>query len=239
MLRATRTAATPTRRRRTPAAAGHATLQTSREKLFIAASREFAACGFDGAKVDRIAEAAGVNKAMLYYHFPNKAALYRDVLIDMFQSTGRAVRTVRDAGGSPETQIRGFIRAFVVEGQARPHFPPIWLREIAEGGRHLDDTVFANMRGVLAVLAEILNEGRAQGVFRDAPLLLVQAGIVAPLLFFMCGAPVRQRVAKLVPPGAVPPDLDAIVNHVERVTLMTLGVEATPERRAPKRTRRP
>jgi len=49
----------------------------SRARVFAAAAEEFALRGFDGAKVDRIAERAGVNKAMLYYHFTDKAALYR------------------------------------------------------------------------------------------------------------------------------------------------------------------
>ena len=49
-----------------------------------AAAAEFAARGFAGANVDRIARAARVNKAMIYYHFKSKAALYREILRDMF-----------------------------------------------------------------------------------------------------------------------------------------------------------
>ena len=37
----------------------------------------FAARGFDGVSVDDIARDAGVNKAMIYYHFADKLALYR------------------------------------------------------------------------------------------------------------------------------------------------------------------
>jgi TetR/AcrR family transcriptional regulator len=229
----------PSARRRRPPAPPAAVVQvTSRQKLFDAATREFAARGFDGAKVDRIAAEAGVNKAMLYYHFPSKAALFRDVLIDMFQSTARAVRAVRDAGGPPEAQIRGFIQAFVREGQARPHFPPMWLREIAEGGRHLDETVFLNMRGVLMVLGEILAEGRSGGVFNASPLLLTQVGIVAPLLFFMCSSRTRQHFAKVIPTEMMAPTLETIVEHVERMTLMALGVDVGPARRVTKRSKR-
>ena len=48
---------------------------TSRQRLLTAAAAEFAARGFAGASVDRIARAARVNKAMIYYHFRSKAAL--------------------------------------------------------------------------------------------------------------------------------------------------------------------
>ncbi|HXW08421.1 MAG TPA: TetR family transcriptional regulator, partial [Vicinamibacterales bacterium] len=43
--------------------------ESSRHRLLDAAAAEFAAHGFAGASVDRIAAAAGLNKAMIYYHF--------------------------------------------------------------------------------------------------------------------------------------------------------------------------
>ncbi len=48
----------------------------SRERILRAALSEFAEVGFEGARVDRIAERAGINKAMLYYHFGAKDELY-------------------------------------------------------------------------------------------------------------------------------------------------------------------
>ena len=52
----------------------------SRARVFAAAAEEFAARGFDGAKVDRIAERAGVNKRLIYYYFGSKEGLYLAVL---------------------------------------------------------------------------------------------------------------------------------------------------------------
>src|SRR5688572_8933865 len=75
----------PSRRRQPERSAG------SRERLFAAAATEFAARGFAGASVDRIAGAAGLNKAMIYYHFTSKAALYRDILREMFEAVARRV----------------------------------------------------------------------------------------------------------------------------------------------------
>ncbi|HEV3484574.1 MAG TPA: TetR/AcrR family transcriptional regulator, partial [Vicinamibacterales bacterium] len=63
----------------------------SRDRLLAAAAAEFAARGFAGANVDRIARAARVNKAMIYYHFKSKAALYREILQDMFEAVGVGV----------------------------------------------------------------------------------------------------------------------------------------------------
>jgi TetR/AcrR family transcriptional regulator len=55
-------------------------LDRTREKILAAATAEFAAKGFAGARVDTIARRARVNKQMLYYCFGAKRELYREIL---------------------------------------------------------------------------------------------------------------------------------------------------------------
>jgi TetR/AcrR family transcriptional regulator len=52
----------------------------TRERILAAALKEFAARGFAGARVDRIASTANANKRMLYHYFGDKNALFRAVL---------------------------------------------------------------------------------------------------------------------------------------------------------------
>jgi TetR/AcrR family transcriptional regulator len=54
--------------------------QRTRERIIAAALKEFAARGFAGARVDRIALRARVNKRMLYHYFGNKEDLFRAIL---------------------------------------------------------------------------------------------------------------------------------------------------------------
>lgn len=51
-----------------------------REKLLETATREFAAKGLAGARVDAIARAARSNKQLVYYYFGNKIGLYNEVV---------------------------------------------------------------------------------------------------------------------------------------------------------------
>jgi AcrR family transcriptional regulator len=215
----------------------------SRARLRAAAADEFAARGFAGATVDRIAARARVTKAMVYYHFASKAALYREILRDQFAAAASRVADVRAAGSLPDAQLVAFIRAINETALAEPRFPPMWLREIADGGRHLDDTIVRQMTRVLATLAEILAEGRSAGVFRDVPPLIVQFGIVGPLLLAAATEPLRDRNASEAPraprarPGQrsrrarheprpllpIPPiTREAVVEHVQRMALAAL-----------------
>jgi TetR/AcrR family transcriptional regulator len=209
----------------------------TRERLLAAAAEEFAARGFDGAKVDRIAARARVNKAMLYYHFDNKAALFREILRELFGAVGASVAGVRLAGGPPDVQIRRFIEVIAREAVARPHFPAIWLREIAEGGRHLDASIVTEMRRVVETLAAILADGRGSGDFVDANPFVTQMTIVAPLLLFVASAPVRERFRHLVPGGFHTPGLDAVVAHVQGATLAMLTPHTPGKPMAVKRGR--
>ena len=63
----------------------------TRDKILDTARDEFAQSGLDGARVDRIAERAGVNKAMIYYHFKSKEDLYQVVIEQHFEEIGRFV----------------------------------------------------------------------------------------------------------------------------------------------------
>src|SRR5437870_244405 len=54
--------------------------QQTQARILEAALREFAREGFAGARVDRIARRARINKRMLYHYFGDKEGLFREVL---------------------------------------------------------------------------------------------------------------------------------------------------------------
>jgi TetR/AcrR family transcriptional regulator len=194
----------------------------SRERVFAAAAAEFAARGYAGANMDRIARAARLNKAMIYYHFENKAALYREILRDMFGAVRSAVAQVAAASISPEDKIRQYVEAIASAAEARPHFPPIWLRELAEGGEHVDAATLEYVRDVLAVLGSIIAEGRRRGVFHAVNPMLLQGAIIAPLMFFLASARLRSKIERAAPDARLTVSRDAMVAHIQRLTLAQL-----------------
>ena len=199
----------------------------SRDKVFAAAAAEFAARGYAGASVDRIARAARLNKAMIYYHFTSKAALYREILRDMFDAVRERVTAVAASDASPDDKIRAYVAAIADEADARPHFPPIWLREIAEGAAHVDAATLGYVREVLGALGAIIGEGVRAGRFQPAHPLLVQGGIIAPLMFFLATAPLRRKIARagVAPIPAISREM--VVSHIQRLTLAQLEGKIT------------
>jgi len=203
------------------------TAVVSRDRVFAAAAAEFATRGYAGANVDRIARAARLNKAMIYYHFKSKAALYREILRDMFGAVRVRIGEVAASDVSPEDKIRAYIAAIATEADARPHFPPIWLREIAEGAEHVDAVTLGYVKDVLAALGGIIAEGVRAGRFQPAHPMLVQGGIIAPLMFFLATAPLRQKIARAGVEGIAGVSRDMVVSHIQRLTLAQLEGKIT------------
>ena len=189
----------------------------SRARVWAAAASEFASRGFDGAKVDRIAAAARVNKAMIYYHFASKAGLYNSILHDTFSAIAAAVRGVREAGGTAEFQMRAYVAAIAGIAEKRPFFPPIWLREVAEAGRHLDPAVAGHFENVLSVLGGILQQGVKEGTMRPAHPFLVQLGIAGPLALFLASEPLRAKFSHAHKGMNV--SVQDMVQHLQAITL--------------------
>src|SRR5262245_46820588 len=109
----------------------------TRHRILAAAAEEFGSHGFAAATVDRIARRARVNKAMIYYHFPSKRALYTTIVRDHFLPVQQTLGAIVARPGSPAEQLDELIDALVRAIDNSKHFLPIFLREIADGGVHL------------------------------------------------------------------------------------------------------
>lgn len=182
--------------------------------LFEAAALEFSEHGYDAAAVDRIAARAGVNKAMLYYHFGSKRAVYLAVLRDMFSAVAARARAIADGPGTAPEKLDTWISTIVAEAAARPWFPPMMLRELASGAPRFDPDTFTMMNAVFAAVRDIITQGQREGAFRDADPLLTHLTIMPPILLFFA----RQRVLARNQIGdglAAPRQLDDFIRHMQ------------------------
>ena len=198
--------------------------EASHAAIFAAAAEEFSERGFEAGGVDRIAAKARVNKAMLYYHFGSKRALYIEVLRDMFRAVSTRARAIADGPGTAPEKLQTWVATIIEEAVARPWFPPIMLRELASGAPHFDADTFAMMNTVYAAVRDVILQGQREGTFRDADPLLTHLTIMPPILTFFA----RQRVlaAKGVSIGLLElRELDAFVTHMQRTALRLVHKE--------------
>lgn len=210
-------------------------------RILEIAALEFAARGYAGARVDRIARRARVNKAMLYYHFGSKQALYRALLRQVFTSAAARLRGIAasDAGAAQKLHdVIGAIAAFVRE---HAFFPAVMLREVAEGGAHLDRKTLAALASVPRAVGAIVEQGIREGTLRPVHPMAAYLTIFAPIIMFMASAPIRKELeaAELRSMTALTPDLFAqhLQDSVQRA-LATAPDGSHSTRGARRRTQR-
>jgi TetR/AcrR family transcriptional regulator len=140
----------------------------TRRKLLTAARLEFARHGFAGARVDEIAERAGVNKQLVYHHFGDKDALYLAVLEWVYADIREQERKLNLEGLPPEKAIRKLIEASFDYLATTPDFIVLLNDENRGGARHVaGSTRLEAMHSPLVKsVSHILSEGARSGVFR-------------------------------------------------------------------------
>src|SRR4029077_11137453 len=85
--------------------------EESRAAILRAAVAEFAEHGIAGARTDAIARAAQVNKALLYYYFKDKDALYEAVLDHVFSGLRARVMPVFESTRQPRQKMLDYVGA--------------------------------------------------------------------------------------------------------------------------------
>src|SRR3954470_2826550 len=138
----------------------------SQAKILEAARGEFALHGYS-ARLQDIAERAGLTHPTLLYHFGSKERLYAAV-IEQAMEDWAAVTSVAVAGAP-----RGFARLAALidaglEFFASHHdFVVIWRREAIEGGGRLEQAIAEHMRPFFAQAIEFLRQEIAAGRLRE------------------------------------------------------------------------
>ena len=163
--------------------------ERTRARILEAAKAEFAAHGLGGARVDRIAAQADANKRMLYYYFGNKDDLFLAVLEDAYAHIREAEKALRLTEIDPPEAIRRLV-AFTWEYYLEhPEFMTLLNSANLHRARHLEKST--KVRTIhspfVAMIEEILERGRKEGVFR-AGVDPVQLYIsIASLTYFYLG----------------------------------------------------
>lgn len=169
------------------------------DTILDAAAEVFAEKGYDGARVEQLARAAGVNKATLYYQIGDKEALYHAVLERVFRRTADEVEAALAETEDCEEQIRRFITVFAETTGNSRYMSPILLREVASGGKNLPDAAVREMGRVLGALTATLEKGVEAGRFRPVNDFMVHMMIVGSLNLYAANEPIRRRNAERRP----------------------------------------
>lgn len=164
---------------------GQAQKSQRQEQILAAAFRVFASQGYEAARLDDVAERAGIAKGTIYLYFRDKKQLFRAVVRSLLKKRLDAV--ARTFSGSAEDllrdlvsrmygeivsneKVRSIVRLLVAESGRFPQLAEIYHREIIGPG--------------MKALRHVLLQGIASGEFRktaavEFPQILAAPGVLA------------------------------------------------------------
>jgi TetR/AcrR family transcriptional regulator len=149
---------------------GDAVAQGRRRDAILASARdEFARCGFAGARIERIAAAAAVNKQLIFHYFQSKEGLYSAVTSAIFATWQSAANS---EGTSPSDRLRhatiGLVRWLSENPGAAGAIADI-DRSGRPGPAALPPTAVASawLANARSLVRSVVEAGQRQGYFRD------------------------------------------------------------------------
>jgi AcrR family transcriptional regulator len=140
----------------------------SQAVILAAARDEFAEHGLGGARVDRIAERAGLNKRLIYYYFEDKDKLFQAVLEQTYRDIREQEMNLHLLELDPPTAVRRLIEFTWDYYLRHPEFLTLLNSANLHRARHLAESKRARELNspVIETLATVLERGRREGTFR-------------------------------------------------------------------------
>ncbi len=178
----------------------------SRAAILKAAIAEFAEHGIAGARTDNIAHAANVNKALLYYYFKDKDALYEAVLDHVFKGLLQRVMPVLESKLAPREKMLEYVAAYFDYIAANPRFPRVvqgeWMQLGARGSARMQRIAKEYFRPIFEKLVGVLRDGIRAGEFRAVNPLDFLPSVAAIIVFYFTAAPLMKTLMKVDPLSA-------------------------------------
>ncbi len=160
--------------------------ERTRADILDVATEEFAAHGLSGARVDVIAERTRTSKRMIYYYFGGKEGLYQAVLEKAYADIRAQENQLELEDVPPPEALRRLVETTFEYDEAHPHFIRLVSIENINHGQYLaqSQAIRSMNLSVIETLADILDRGVRQGVFRKGVDPIDLHMLISALCFF-------------------------------------------------------
>jgi TetR/AcrR family transcriptional regulator len=189
-------------RAKTPRLGSRRQPELSRAIILQAAIREFAQRGIAGARTDAIAEAAQVNKALLYYYYHDKETLYGAALDHAFGQMGEHLLEVLDRNLPPRQKVLTYVGTYfdyIASHKFNRDLVQMEMMRSGHGSPHLKRIAKQYFQPLFVRLSELIRSGIATGEFRAINPVQFVPSMVALVVFYFISAPVMRNVTGFDP----------------------------------------
>ena len=168
------------------------------ERIMAAARKVFTSKGMAGARMQDIADEAGINKAMLHYYFRDKDKLFEVVFLDEAQRFFPKINAIFNSEEPLFEKIQNFVNEYIDEMQENPYLPWFVMNELHRDADQFMYKIWGkeNLPKPGKFLEQIENEIKAGRIKRISPVHLLM-NMISMTIFPFVGKPMFIRNLRL------------------------------------------
>lgn len=159
------------------------TPDSTEQRIFDAAHEVFVQKGMDGAKMQEIADKAGINKALLHYYYRSKEKLYEAVAKAVLSRAAPLVGNLIESDRPLEEKIRHFVELYVTTISKNPFIPLFILSEINKHPDHFFEQILPKDLPKPQVFIRQVEEEIAAGRIRAVNPYHLAVNVIAMCVF--------------------------------------------------------
>jgi TetR/AcrR family transcriptional regulator len=171
--------------------------QNTEEKILAAAKKVLFSKGYAGARMQDIADEAGINKALLHYYFRSKDKLFELIFKEAIGKLMPQISSIfSDASISFNDKIRAFCSSYIGTWLEHPYIPMFVLHELHSNSgkdvlRLVDDPKINPIRQIVGAIEVAVKKKEIRAVDPRHMLL----NMISLCIFPFMGGPVFKKVA--------------------------------------------
>lgn len=195
-------------------------------RILEAARKVFFQKGYGGARMQDIANEAGINKALLHYYFRNKETLFGVILSDAMGKLLPRVNEIFDREDPLADKIRAFVTAYITMVIENPHLPLFVLHALHSGDQ---DGITARFREIAGQIPFVRFRDAIIKAMTDGEIRMVDPGQLIMNILSLCLFPFVARPAFQMITRMEPQAYDAMLrSRTDTVTEFVLSAIAKP-----------
>ncbi len=156
----------------------------TKDRILKVASVEFSKYGYDAVSMNNLVKKIDINKATVYYHYKDKKSLYIEVIKSAVESKHEKIRLLFTRNLEGKEFFKAYIQILVECIKDMPYTAALALREIANLGGNIDDTVTPFFEEDLKYLQMTLDKLDIKDSYKELTLYALHCLIIGTIFTF-------------------------------------------------------
>ncbi len=170
--------------------------ESTENQILVAAREVFIVKGFEGTRMQEIADHAGINKALLHYYFRSKEKLFEAVFSEVAANLFPAMRQLLEAELGIKEKLTFFVKIYLKTLQENPFIPSFVINTLNSNPESF--LKYIKKAGVKPLLLQKqIDDEAARGLIRMVKVEHLVVNIIALCIFPFVARPIVQNIFEM------------------------------------------